>query len=454
LQDCYFARIDFRYNPGKPFDQQVTKPTMTVKYVPLSKPFDRLTLLNSILLLWERPIPAALFAIAIFMGVSLFKDLPWGVSSNPYFNYLADAFLHGQLNLRMIPPATLDLSLYQGKYFLYWGPMPAIVAMPWVALFGVESSDVLQTIIIGGINAGLIALLLRAIGKRGWFVVTPVQRAMLVLFFTLGTAHAPLPAVGTVWYMASLLSVTFALLAFLAVFSLEHRSAFFWTGVAIAALIATRSSAVFNGIFLAWYLVQRYRSVGLRRLMIYSLFGIAPLVVIGILLLLYNIARFGSPFDLGLNYHLGNPMFAENFQRYGWMNVRFIPINLYLNYIYYPYITLGRQAMLVFNGSLLLLSPLYFAMIPAAWRGRRDPYTLALLVTILLGHVTALTIVTPTYFLNSTNFGPRYFLDFAVPLLLLTALGIQNWHIRWIRFLVALSVIQYLGGAIITTRIF
>jgi hypothetical protein len=78
LQDCYFARIDFRYNPGKPFDQQVTKPTMTVKYVPLSKPFDRLTLLNSILLLWERPIPAALFAIAIFMGVSLFKDFALG----------------------------------------------------------------------------------------------------------------------------------------------------------------------------------------------------------------------------------------------------------------------------------------------------------------------------------------------------------------------------------------
>jgi hypothetical protein len=69
------------------------------------------------------------------------------------YSLLADGFLHGQLSLRVEPSAKLlgladpydpklnqslrlhDMSLYQGRYYLYWGPVPAILEMPFLWLF-------------------------------------------------------------------------------------------------------------------------------------------------------------------------------------------------------------------------------------------------------------------------------------------------------------------------------
>jgi len=68
------------------------------------------------------------------------------------YSLLADAFLHGQTNLRINPPPALltlsdpydpvknrslrlhDASLYHGKYYMYWGPVPAILEAPFLHL--------------------------------------------------------------------------------------------------------------------------------------------------------------------------------------------------------------------------------------------------------------------------------------------------------------------------------
>ena len=46
------------------------------------------------------------------------------------------------------------------------------------------------------------------------------------------------------------------------------------------------------------------------------------------------------------------------------------------------------------------------------------------------------------------TFGPRYTLDFTVPLMLLTAKGIEKWKTWIIVLLVSLSVAQYMIGTI------
>src|ERR1700722_18001157 len=63
-----------------------------------------------------------------------------------YYAQLTDSFLHGQLSLRTLPPPKLlalpdpydpvangpyrlhDAILFDGKYYLYWGPAPALIA--------------------------------------------------------------------------------------------------------------------------------------------------------------------------------------------------------------------------------------------------------------------------------------------------------------------------------------
>ena len=102
-------------------------------------------------------------ATAVALLVYLLRSA-WGTrlarSDDAYFNYLADAFLHGQTYLREAPPHTLDLVYYGDRVYLYWPPFPAVLIAPLVALFGVVVSDRLYTAVIAALAIGLLARLL------------------------------------------------------------------------------------------------------------------------------------------------------------------------------------------------------------------------------------------------------------------------------------------------------
>ena len=116
------------------------------------------------ILIWEKPFAAALLTGLIFLGIAAIVGIPWRLSNFHYYNYLADAFLHGQLPLRLLPPTTQDLSFYQGQYYLYWGPLPAIILMPFVALFGVGFSmyrNIVSSLFARFVNDGSVLVLNR-----------------------------------------------------------------------------------------------------------------------------------------------------------------------------------------------------------------------------------------------------------------------------------------------------
>jgi len=395
------------------------------------------------MLLWERPGSVLILAGVIYVLFSLVAGVPWRVSYNPYHGYLADAFLHGQFNLRLIPPETLDLSLYQGKYFLYWGPMPAIMFMPLVAIFGVNVSDVLFSLVIGTLNCALFAVMLRAAVKRGLIDLSPALRGALVLFFTLGTAQTPLPAVGRHWEISSLVTVFFSLLAFIAALSFEDRRAFFWTGCALGAVLLTRISAIFVGIFLAWYLLRYFRSRGTAYLVQASIIGLLPFLLAGGMQAAYNLLRFGDVTNFGLIYQLSGPAFPGNVEKYGFFNLHYVPINLYYMFILYP-ISFKPFMVDAWGGSMFLLSPLFFAAIYALWSERKQAVTWVLLASILIGMIPSLVNIAP----GTVQFGPRYTLDYVIPVLLLTAMGMRRWPALLLGLLIGISVLHYLLGSL------
>lgn len=396
------------------------------------------------LLLWNQPLPAMILAGIIFTGISATAGAPWRLSTAPYYNFLADALLHGQLHLRIIPENTIDLSFFQGRYYLYWGPLPALFSIPWVALFGTGASDVLQTLFFSALNVGVLAVVLKAAADRDVIRSTPVQRAMLVLFFALGTAYTPVTASGHVWQMAQVESILFAYLGYLAAFRLDHGKAFLFTGCAMAGVLLTRMSAVFIAFFLVWYLLRRHWHAGLRRLVAYCLLGILPVLFAVALIGLYNGLRFGNPLDNGVNYHMLSPYFAGDFSAYGLFNVHFIAENFYYTYLFYPY-SFNPPGVTVRCGSLFLLSPLFFWAIVALWEHRKKMAPWMLLLSILLGNLPILLLMGP----GSSLFGPRYTLDFIMPLLLLTALGMERLPIRFASLLTIVSILQYLLGSLI-----
>ncbi len=401
--------------------------------------------LRRLVLWWESPVWSGLIALVVYGLFTLGRTTSWEVSPFAYFNYLADAFLHGQLNLRLMPPITLDLSQYRGDYFLYWSPFPAVLLMPFVALWGVQVSDVLFTIVIAAANVSLVSLLLRQGCRRQVIRLRVLHRGILVLFFALGTVHFTLAPFGRVWATGQLVGFLCVVLAYLATLSFEGRRAFVFTGLALGCALATRNHLVFNGLWPACYLLYRNRAVGILRLLSYTLSGLAPVLGAVGLLALYNWLRFGNALDNGLAYHQMDPMFASDYRRYGAFNLHYLPTNLFYQYLAYP---IPMRPTSLQGGSLFLLSPMFFATFWSIGHGRARWSTWALVGSMGLVAIPILLLMGTGW----VQWGPRYTLDFTVPLLLLTAMGIRHWSIRTLSRLTMISVGHYLGGTVLFMR--
>ncbi|HEY0601907.1 MAG TPA: hypothetical protein VGD58_03300 [Herpetosiphonaceae bacterium] len=410
---------------------------------PLARP-DRRQWLQRQLLIWERPVWSALLAIVVYALIAADHGSLWQPSKYAYFNYLADAFLHGRLDLRVTPASVHDLSLFNGRYYLYWPPFPALVLLPFVALFGVGTSDILVTIALGGLNVALIAILLRRANDAGVIQLSALQRGLLVLCFALGSTHTALAPYGRVWYTGQLVGFACVVLAYLAALSLKRTAAFVCAGIALGCALLTRNHLVLAGLWPACYLLWRHWQVlNVRgwRLAGYMLAGITPIVVALALLGGYNWLRFGDLLDNGLAYHQMSAFFARDYRRYGAFNLYYLPTNVWYEFIAYP---LPWRQGSDLGGSLFLLTPVFFAALWGLIQGRPRWSTWALLATMLLVAVPILLLMGTGW----RQFGPRYTLDFTVPLLLLTAIGIRRWPLWLVGVLVTISVLHYLIGAL------
>lgn len=398
--------------------------------------------LHRLLLLWEYPVWSALLAFAVYAIFTSIHSRIWDISKIAYYNYLADAFLHGQLHLRLVPPFTGDLVNFNNNYYLYWPPLPAVLLMPWVALFGVGISDLFYNLVIASVNVGLIAQLLRQSTNHGIMDLSRLQRAILALFFALGTVHITLVHHGKVWFTAQLLGFLFTILAFLFAITRRGWSAFFLTGLSVICAALTRNHLLFIGIWPAFYLIYKHRGEKLSQLFKYCLVGILPALLMGSAYLLYNYARFGSIFDVGLDYHQVNVFFQKEFETYGAFHIYYLPKNLYYQFIYYPF---PPRWDFFLGGSLFLLSPIFFGALWGLIKGRPRISVLFLILTILVVYIPISLLMGTGWF----QFGPRYTLDFTVPLLLLTAMGVNRWPNSVLGLLATISIVHYISGTLL-----
>jgi hypothetical protein len=316
--------------------------------------------------------------------------------------------------------------------------MPAVALMPFVAAFGVDFSDVFFNIGLGAVNVGMVAVLLQAANDEKIFEMDALSRGLLVLFFAFGTVHITLALFGRVWFTAQLLGFLFVSLAYIAALRLRGAWAYLFSGLLIACAMVTRNHLLFAGLWPAWHLLKRDWNGKPRPYASFTLF-LLPILFLGLLFLGYNFTRFDSPFELGIQYHRMSEMFVEDYQNYGAFHIHYLSINFFYQYIYYP---LPYTPETFMGGSLFLLSPVFVYLFEGLRRRYRSIDT-----WVLLGSVLATSI--PILLLMGTGwvqFGPRYTLDFTVPLLLLTAQGVQFASKKILILLVVISIVQYLIG--------
>ncbi len=412
--------------------------------IPTSNPLQRKW--TSFLEAWETPLFAACMAITVYSLFALLEGPLWRETKGNYFSYLADAFLHGQLYLRSIPPSVHDLVYFHGNYYLYWPAFPAVFLIPLVLIFGIHISDVLVVLILSGASVGVVAQVLRAANQAGVAPLDRSRRGLLVLFFALGTVILPLAPFGTVWSLSQLLVFLLIGLAYMSALSLMGWKAFFFTGLFLALATLTRSHTIFIGIWPAYYLLKKHWPDGLGKILAYSVTGGIPVIFAIGLTLLYNYGRFGDVTQVGYDYHNMADIFVENYKLYGPFNLFYLPTNLYYQYIYYPFPWRKDSFM---GGSLFLLSPILFSIFPVFFKKFKQPSVLFLSMSIFLVNIPILLLMGTGW----VQFGPRYTLDFTLPLLLLVAMGIKDWRLSILQLLVAISCFQYFLGTYIKSRL-
>ena len=389
------------------------------------------------LALMADPRIAGLVAFFVYLGRIAITPTGLRHTGANYYNYLADAFLHGQLALRATPESTVDLIFYMDKLYLYWNPFPALLITPLVALFGIMISDALYTMVIGALTIAFSARVLLALDENGIAPIDRERRGLIVTTITFGSIVPILATRANVWDTTQIIGWACVLCATLAALLVPGYWGYALTGLALACATGTRLNLLFNGVWLAVILLRRDGRRGIGWLFNACTCGLAPLFITFALLGWYNAARFGSPLDSGLAWHNMSDFFRDDYARYGVFNLHYLPTNLYHHFLAPP-ITLSQKGT---GWGFFFMTPVFIGALYALWRDRRQPLTWALAASAFLVYIP-IGLVMGTGYL----FGPRYLLDLLVPIVVLTAQGIRTWPLRVLRPLLIISVATFMLG--------
>ena len=402
--------------------------------------------------------------------------------------YLADSYLHGTLQMREDPPhendwaSYVDLTLASGQelrgiwwdrsarkfldlrgnlyvidrhdmvgasqdktFFVSFPPMPALLMLPGVVAFGFDFNDVWFTILFAALNAALMYVLLRRVVLGGRTRLMPGDAGWLTLMFAVGTAHLWCSVLGTVWFTALVVGVTFTLLYVLASIDARHP---FLAGLFLGCAFATRTPLLFSVVFFAAFFFfpggRLRRDWGARFWRDGLLFISAPLVI-GVALLVNNYLRFEEIAEFGHRYLATGQI--DRIKEYGLFNIHFLSRNLAALLALVPkfqpdapYVVISKHGLAVWFTTPALL---YLARQRPAESAPDRLWRRATITTIIV-------ILIPHLLYQNTGwiqFGYRFAMDYVAYLALLLALGQRRLSV-WFKLAVLAGVaINSFGAA-------
>ena len=356
--------------------------------------------------LGDRPRLVFVLLAASFALVYLVTD-PGRVALDAFVP-LADSFLHGRLHVSQPMPWIEHVDRAGGGWYVPYPPMPALTVLPFVAVFGAGFDQGIASAIVGGLN---VALLWTLLGKIG---AAPRTRGALTLAFALGSVHWWAAGLGTSWLFAGVNGVFYALLALW--LTLDRRRPVV-AGILLGCAAASRLPV---GLTFPLYLAL-YAGIQLRpRVALPDRAGMraAAMFLLGLaipaaLVALYNVARFGSPFDFGYEKIPG--VLDEPWYREGILSLSYIPRHVQAIFFrsfdfvegVFPYFRPNWLGL-----ALTFTTPVYLWLV--GLRGR-EPFIVFGLLSVLLALVPIVTHGN----VGEAQFGYRFSLDVAPILWLL-----------------------------------
>jgi hypothetical protein len=252
-----------------------------------------------------------------------------------YYNLLVQGFQRGHLYMNAVPdqallalpegarsvhaPFLLDASLYHGHYYLYFGPVPALLLeWPYAALTGKGLPEAAAALVFALAGTGMAILIWLEIRRRLFPGVGAVWTGLAVLAIGLGTAVPSALRHPLFYEVATGAGFTFAMVELWAVLrarsSPSHSGCWLLAaGLACGLATGSRANLAPAGLLLlvlgSWGAARatpagrrgRRFAAGLA----WAALGAAP---VGTGLAAYNFERFGNPTEFGHTYQIGvNP---------------------------------------------------------------------------------------------------------------------------------------------------
>jgi hypothetical protein len=392
---------------------------------------------------------------------------PWN-----HFALLADAWLHGRLDLGGPPPGYAgnnDFAEFRGKWYVAFPPFPAVLLLPLVKLAGsVERvMDGQFFLWLAGIGPAVLFLGLEKLRRMG-SGRSPRTNLLLGLLFAFGTVYFFTAEQGTVWFAAHVVAV--ALSAGYLLFALEAERPLL-AGLLLGLGWLTRSPLLFAFplfLFEAFRVSLRpaqaaaavvpakvseqlelplgeaegsdaarventeprderasfpagpiaaLRRLDRRRFVRLCILFAIPITVCGLVAAWNNHVRFGDPFEFGYRYLA--IAWRGRVEKWGLFDYHYLARNLGVVFTNLPFVTPGEKPPFQINPHGLALwftTPAYLWLL---WPRRTAPPHLALWLTVLAVSI-------PTFFYQNTGwlqFGYRFSNDYAVFLFALLANG-------------------------------
>lgn len=400
-------------------------------------------------------------ALRIALAVCLFTTTVYAAvsgrrlathSRDNHFVYLADSFLHGQLHLREDPPSRNDWARFDGRWYVSFPPLPAVLMLPGVAIWGMRFDDRLFAVLLAGIGPALFFLALARLRASGRSGRTEREDLVFTALYAFGTVYFFCAVQGTVWFTAHVVAA--ALLGAYLLFALDAAHPFL-AGLALGCGFLTRTPLLFAFPLLVAEVLRVHApdAVGLRArlrgllsapvLRRLVLFGV-PMVGAVAVAMAMNAARFGDPLEFG--HRFLDVRWRPRIETWGLFNVHYLSKNLAAALVLLPWLTRNAPYVKIGGHGLAIwvtTPPVALTLRPARISDLHWPLWL-----------TVAAVALPSLLYQNTGwlqFGYRFSLDYMPFLILLLAVGGRRLS-RGFLLLVALSIAINLFGAITFDR--
>ncbi len=366
-------------------------------------------------------LPIFIFTLIIYFLTSA------GNTPYDYFTRLADAFLHGRSYITENPPWLNELiPAGENKFYVVYSPMPAIISIPFVLLFGTSFP---QQYIAHLVGAGIVVLtaklayLFKKDKKFALWAASLVGFGSIIWFLSAG---------GSSWYLGQITATFFLLAALVESFGKKR---FFIIGIFLGAAYLSRLHTILSLPLYIFLLKDGLKNKGFVNLLL----GILPFIFF---YAAYNFLRYGVLWDKG--YVLIPGLLEEPWYQKGLFHPSYISRHLKIIFGALPIIqntppflipSWKGLAIWVTTPAFIysLKAPLKKHEVKLSW------FTSLLIAIVVFSHGTT----------GFAQFGYRFAVDFYPFLIFLLIISLSKKKLKWHHWaLLIISILVNLWGVI------